>query len=181
MDVSSSHLITEHKANGRTIFTDIVPESSHKIETPFGSLEYLYSNSAILSDLNHAGDLNQTKHSRTNGLPDGRVTCDNGVAVTVVSMKPGQGAPLHRTRTLDLGVVLEGEVELELDSGVKRVLKAGDTVVQRGTAHAWRNISPADGWLRMYFVAIDTKPIMIDGQELPEEWGISPNKAARET
>jgi len=36
--------------------------------------------------------------------------------------------------------VLEGEITLVLDTGQTR-LKAGDVVVQRGTNHAWSNLS----------------------------------------
>jgi hypothetical protein len=45
---------------------------------------------------------------------------------------------MQQTRTLDLCIVLEGEICLVLDRE-ELALKAGDTVVQRGTAHAWRN------------------------------------------
>ncbi|MEC7118185.1 MAG: cupin domain-containing protein [Actinomycetota bacterium] len=34
---------------------------------------------------------------------------------------------------------MSGEVVLELDDGVEVTLKPGDTVVQNGTRHAWRN------------------------------------------
>ncbi len=47
---------------------------------------------------------------------------------------------MQRTRTLDFGIVLEGEITLVLDSG-EVPLRAGDTVVQRGTNHAWSNRS----------------------------------------
>jgi len=53
------------------------------------------------------------------------------------------GAPhpyLQQTRTLDFCLILEGEVTLVLDTEEVH-LKAGDTVVQRGTRHAWRNRS----------------------------------------
>jgi mannose-6-phosphate isomerase-like protein (cupin superfamily) len=46
---------------------------------------------------------------------------------------------MHTTDTVDFEVVLEGEVWLELDNGVEVHLKPGDTVVQNGTRHAWRN------------------------------------------
>ena len=46
---------------------------------------------------------------------------------------------MHTTSTVDFEVVLDGEVWLELDDGVEVHLKAGDTVVQNGTRHAWRN------------------------------------------
>jgi mannose-6-phosphate isomerase-like protein (cupin superfamily) len=46
---------------------------------------------------------------------------------------------MHTTATIDFSVVLEGEVCLELDDGAEVVLKPGDTVVQNGTRHRWRN------------------------------------------
>lgn len=47
---------------------------------------------------------------------------------------------MHRTDTVDYGVVLTGEIWLLLDEEKDDVLlKAGDTFVQRGTNHAWAN------------------------------------------
>ena len=47
---------------------------------------------------------------------------------------------MQKTRTLDLCLILEGEITLVLDTEEVQ-LKAGDTVVQRGTNHAWSNRS----------------------------------------
>jgi mannose-6-phosphate isomerase-like protein (cupin superfamily) len=47
---------------------------------------------------------------------------------------------MQRTRTLDFCLVLEGEITLVLDTEEVR-LQRGDTVVQRGTNHAWSNRS----------------------------------------
>ena len=47
---------------------------------------------------------------------------------------------MQKTRTLDFCLVLEGEITLVLDTEEVH-LKAGDTVVQRGTNHAWSNRS----------------------------------------
>ncbi len=47
---------------------------------------------------------------------------------------------MQKTRTLDFCLVLEGEITLVLDTE-EVDLKAGDTVVQRGTNHAWSNRS----------------------------------------
>ena len=47
---------------------------------------------------------------------------------------------MQKTRTLDFVLVLEGEVTLVLDTEEVH-LEAGDTVVQRGTNHAWSNRS----------------------------------------
>jgi uncharacterized cupin superfamily protein len=47
---------------------------------------------------------------------------------------------MQKTRTLDFCLVLEGEITLVLDTE-EVPLKAGDTVVQRGTNHGWSNRS----------------------------------------
>jgi mannose-6-phosphate isomerase-like protein (cupin superfamily) len=52
----------------------------------------------------------------------------------------GKRTVMHRTRTLDYVVVIEGELVLILDDS-EVMLKAGDVVVQRGTDHAWENRS----------------------------------------
>jgi hypothetical protein len=46
---------------------------------------------------------------------------------------------MHTTDTIDFEYVISGKIWLELDDGVEVHLRAGDTVVQNGTRHAWRN------------------------------------------
>ena len=46
---------------------------------------------------------------------------------------------MHRTDTVDMEIVLSGEITLELDDGVEKVLRAGDVNVQNGTRHRWHN------------------------------------------
>ncbi len=48
---------------------------------------------------------------------------------------------MHTTATIDYGIILEGEMWLELDNGQSRLVKTGDIVIQNGTRHAWRNKS----------------------------------------
>lgn len=59
---------------------------------------------------------------------------------------------MHRTESVDYGVVLSGAITLVLDNSEVE-LKAGDVVVQRGTNHAWANRSGAT--CRMLFVLVD--------------------------
>jgi len=54
-------------------------------------------------------------------------------------VRPG----LHRTDTIDLLFVIEGEIELALPGEAPRLLRAGDAAVQRGTWHEWHNRGPA--------------------------------------
>jgi len=62
---------------------------------------------------------------------------------------PGMGdvfdrsAPgMHTSDTIDYGVVVRGEMTLELDDGQKVHLRQGDCIVQNGTRHRWRNPLP---------------------------------------
>ena len=52
---------------------------------------------------------------------------------------PARGPGMHRTDTIDLLVVVSGEVDLVLEAETVR-LRSGDCVVQRGTWHAWENV-----------------------------------------
>lgn len=58
---------------------------------------------------------------------------------------------MHRTESIDYGVVIDGELTLVLDEG-EVLLQAGSVVVQRGTNHAWANRSGRI--CRMLFVLI---------------------------
>jgi hypothetical protein len=59
---------------------------------------------------------------------------------------------MHRTETIDYGIVLEGEVTLLMDEG-ETVVRAGDIVIQRGTNHGWSNRSGRN--CRIAFILID--------------------------
>jgi hypothetical protein len=63
-----------------------------------------------------------------------------GMVEVLEPMHPG----MHTTDTVDFDVVLSGEVYLVLDDGAELLLKAGDSVVQNGTRHAWENRSAND-------------------------------------
>lgn len=65
-----------------------------------------------------------------------------------------EGAPhplMHRTQTVDYGIVLEGEITMILDRA-ETIIKAGDIIIQNGTNHAWANRSGKI--CRMAFVLI---------------------------
>jgi hypothetical protein len=46
---------------------------------------------------------------------------------------------MHWTPSVDYGIVLEGEIWLEVDGGAETRLMPGDTFVQIAGRHAWRN------------------------------------------
>ncbi|KAE8346128.1 hypothetical protein BDV24DRAFT_124325 [Aspergillus arachidicola] len=81
---------------------------------------------------------------------------------------------MHRSVSIDYGVVIEGEIELILDSGDTRRMQRGDISVQRGTNHAWRNVTPGGGWARMLYVLLPA--VQLEGKgELIEGIDIRPS------
>jgi len=81
-----------------------------------------------------------------------------GHLIRIIDIYPpsegGKRTVMHRTKTLDYAVVIEGEVVLVLDDS-EVTLKQGDVVVQRGTDHAWENRS--DKRTRMAFFHVDAQ------------------------
>ena len=77
----------------------------------------------------------------------------HGTIIRIVHLEPHSRSLMHRTETIDYGIVLAGHVVLELDDGSETPLGAGDVVVQRGTNHAW--VNPGDEHARMAFVLVD--------------------------
>ena len=76
----------------------------------------------------------------------------NGTKIRINELPPGVVSPMHRTQSVDYGIVLSGEVVLVLEDS-ETVLRAGDVVVQRGTNHRWENRSGQTA--RMAFILVD--------------------------
>jgi len=64
---------------------------------------------------------------------------------------------MHTTDSIDYGILLEGELWLELDDGRQVQLAAHDVVVQNGTRHAWRNRSAQPA--TMLFILIGARRV----------------------
>jgi hypothetical protein len=67
-------------------------------------------------------------------------------AAALESILPGMGSymeaddpGMHTTDTIDFEIIMSGEVVLELDDGVEKTFRPGDTIVQNGTRHRWIN------------------------------------------
>ena len=73
--------------------------------------------------------------------------------------KPLRHPHMHRTRSVDYAICLEGEIDMLLDDTEVK-MRAGDIMVQQGTNHAWVNNSKSN--CRICFV-------LIGGVE-PEAW-----------
>jgi quercetin dioxygenase-like cupin family protein len=165
---SISRFITAHNEEGKAIFSDRIEESLQWQELPDGArfcLGFTTRKSPV--DMTKDKDLTDYENDLEN-KPG--IMIPGGTVLRLVDMRPGALSPMHRTVSLDYGVVLEGEVELVLDSGEVRLMKRGDVAVQRGTNHAWRNASETQ-WARMLYVLQESEPIMVGSQVLDEDYG----------
>jgi len=145
-----------------------IPEALPFQELPDGArFSLAYATATTPVDLNNNADISVYRGflSEKPGI-----TIPGGTVCRVVDMRPGSTSPMHRTVSLDYGVVLEGEVWLVLDSGEERLLRRGDIAVQRGTNHAWRNGSGTE-WARMLYVLQEALPLEVEGRRFEEDYG----------
>ena len=62
--------------------------------------------------------------------------------------KPG----MHRTDSTDFGVLLSGNIVVELDDGAELLLSPGDVVVQNGTRHRWRVVGDMPATMAAFII-----------------------------
>jgi quercetin dioxygenase-like cupin family protein len=166
--------ITDHTEDGASVFsTEFGDEPHYKTFPP---------SSTIMADIHHSpqipvsllpndpdNDLKATASLISTNTHAAKVFPEASTVFRRIDSPPGAVTPMHRTISVDYGVVISGEVELILESGEKRILKAGDTVVQRATMHQWRNLSKTE-WCRMLFVMMPAKELVVAGKQLEEEY-----------
>ena len=158
--------ITTHDSNGKAIFSNALPEENPMIPHSDGiAFALSYTTKGFPVDINDDKDINvYTGYLKeTPGL-----VVSGGTVLRHVDIPPNTACTMHRTVSLDYGAVLEGEVELLLDSGEKRLMKRGDVAIQRGTMHQWINHSKTE-WTRMLFVLQECKPLTVAGETVGEE------------
>lgn len=110
---------------------------------------------------------NSDKKNYSNNLDNPMpLPAPTGTTCVILEVPAGHDVPMHRTQSIDYGVVLDWATELVLDSGKKKVLKRGDVFVQRGTAHSWRNLTSEyenRGRLRTFFVFLPIENVKVEG------------------
>ncbi|KAL6242885.1 hypothetical protein RBB50_009985 [Rhinocladiella similis] len=158
--------ITTHNASGKAI----VHSSNDKPLAPYSDMrishKLVYTSNGLPMDLNDEADIKAHKEAEESG--NLRIVKKGGTICRIVDFAPGNKSMMHRTQSLDFGVVLSGQIVMELDDGSKTLMKEGDVAVQRGTMHTWKNPSETE-WARLMFVLQDSKPLEIGGLRLKED------------
>ena len=152
-------VVTGHDAEGRSVVVGDGPTSGR---FDSGEWEELWAFEGVPADLADPTDPAALQRFRLVPAP-GRIACrlftipardgsprgaeerewEQRIDWAEVERLPPPADPrMHRTPTVDVVVVVSGEMDLVLDGGEEVRLRPGDSVVQRGTMHAWRNPGP---------------------------------------
>jgi quercetin dioxygenase-like cupin family protein len=160
--------ITGHDASGKAIVHSHNDFHWKPYDSNQLAFSVAYTTSEFPPDLNNDKDV--TTHHEV--LESGNLGLVNpkGSVLRCVDFAPGYACGMHRTQSLDYGIVLEGEVDMVLDSGERHRMRRGDVAVQRATQHQWVNRSETE-WARMMFVLQDCKPLVVAGEEYGEDLG----------
>ncbi|TKX22734.1 cupin domain-containing protein 5 [Elsinoe australis] len=157
--------ITDHDNSGKAIISDRIPSELPLTTIPSRGAVFALQYSTTTFPAKLDGSDLDTYESHLKHGPG--VAISQGTVIRTVDMEPGHLSPMHRTISLDYGIVVEGEIEIVLDSGETRLLKRGDSCIQRATNHAWRNPSKTE-WARVVFILVGAEKPKVNGKELDE-------------
>jgi quercetin dioxygenase-like cupin family protein len=154
-------IVTGHDTEGMAVFTD--DALFETVVIPSGDAAFR----TIWTTLNVPADLND----ETDGAKrDAGLTLKGGSVIRIVDMLPNASSPMHRSSSIDYGIIISGEIELELDNGSVKTIGQGGVIVQRGTIHKWRNPSSTE-ICRIVFVLTEAKAYQFNGQPYEDFMG----------
>lgn len=146
----TSRFITTNR-DGKAVYSKTLSESPPS-ELSYGGSRIAFCYGTNQTPPNFAGERDIATYQDQIENPPG-IIIPNGCVARLVDFPPGYTSPMHRTISLNYNFVIEGEVELILDSGETRRLLPGDMAVQRAVNHAWRNTSLTT-WARITAFAV---------------------------
>ncbi|MGC1523947.1 MAG: cupin domain-containing protein [Steroidobacteraceae bacterium] len=140
MSRSTRRVVTGHDSLGKSVvLSDGPPPQHHSMHGSGVGADF----NEMWSDARTVPELSSAVVAEPNERPF-TIMPAAGHLLRILDVYPlamgGKRTVMHRTRTLDYVVVIEGELLLILDDS-EVILKPGDVVVQRGTDHAWENRS----------------------------------------
>jgi len=153
-------IVTGHDASGKSVFVEDGPPPQFEVRSNERVSYFELWNTGASPALIHAQEPVEPI-ARPIQLPPP----PGGTIMRIIDVHPGnyrgmsprpdgRSSAMHRTKTIDYAICLEGEIYAVLDDS-ETLMRAGDVLIQRGTDHAWENRSDAD--CRMLFILIDAE------------------------
>jgi quercetin dioxygenase-like cupin family protein len=166
---NTRHITTHDPTTGKAVVHSSTPGNWTSFDNDKLGFNVIYTTSKFPPSLNDDEDIKT--HERTIGSGKLGLVNQGGTVCRTVDFAPEYQCMMHRTQSLDYGIVVQGTAEMILDSGETRIMHAGDVAIQRATMHAWRNPSKTE-WTRMVFVLQDCEVVKLGDKELGEDLGV---------
>ncbi|TFK41198.1 hypothetical protein BDQ12DRAFT_720891 [Crucibulum laeve] len=161
-------IITSHNEKGVAVVQNDTLLPSERMETVAGARSasiWVTTDSIPTNDNNTTDDGGKRV---IDNIPNLNLVHANGTNLRSTELAPGAITPMHRTSSLDYNILRE--LILITEDGVEKHLKnPGDTVVQKGALHAWRNPSSRK-WTRWVTVLIAAEPAIVNGEPLSPQF-----------
>lgn len=151
-------VVTGHTKDGIAIFASDNQYETVVIPSGDAAMATIWTTATVPADLNDDTDGRNR---------DAGTTLKGGSVIRIVDMLPNASSPMHRSSSIDYGIVLSGKIELELDNNVVKTIGKGGIIVQRGTIHKWRNPSK-DKICRIVFILTEATPYEVNGKPLED-------------
>ena len=164
----TTYLTGHDGSTGKAIVHEERPGTWTALDHDNMAFNVVYSTSKFPASVNE--DVDVKTHDELMASKKLGLVNPGGTVCRIVDFAPGVDCLMHRTQSIDYGIVLEGEIVMVLDSGETRTMGRGDVAVQRATMHAWRNPSKTE-WTRMIFVLQECEKVVIKGEEHGEDLG----------
>jgi len=135
---AARRVVTGHDASGKSvILSDGPPPQNHPMQGRSVGADFIEMWNTIAAPAPIS-----LREPEPNERPFRMMPAPGGL-IRLIDIYPlsqrGQRTVMHRTKTIDCVVVIEGELTLLLDDGSETTLHPSDVVIQRGTNHAWEN------------------------------------------
>jgi hypothetical protein len=125
---NASRYICSHDSSGKGVFLDSPDLQYFDAGGAYASARsYALSQvpAPLANDVDVKGYLSEDGEKSITSYRNNAITIDGGVNMVCVNFAPGKDTTMHRTTSIDFAIIVEGEIELELDSGEKKQLRSG--------------------------------------------------------
>jgi len=161
MTQSTRRVVTGHDGTGKSIvLSDGAPPQNHSMRGASIGADFfeMWNDSRLVPTITSTEGREPSQRELT-------IMPAAGHLFRIIDIYPphlgGKRTVMHRTKSVDYAVVIEGEVVLVLEDS-EVLLKKSDVVVQRGTNHAWENRSDRITRMAFFHVNAEFSPELLD-------------------
>ena len=120
----TTHLTGHDPSTGKAIVQESRAGDWNVYDDKLMAFNVIYTTSQFPANLNDDKDIKAHDSLVSQGKLG--LVNSNGTVCRVVDFAPQYECIMHRTQSIDYGIVLEGSIEMVLDSGERKLMQRGD-------------------------------------------------------